>query len=117
MKIFFLDFDFTSEFLPVILLIVNYLCYFVYGYKMSCKIVDIWMPGGTIPKGPNEMGRHLGYPLGWNATGKRKVEWVLEKVRQKLSYWKIATWPLHVRLRIVKSIFMAYMQYYLIMID
>ena len=49
--------------------------------------------------------------------GSRKVEWVLQKVRQKLSYWKIATWPLHVRLRIVQSIFMAYMQYYLIMID
>ena len=23
---------------------------------------------------PNEMVRHLGYPLGWNAAGKRKVE-------------------------------------------
>ena len=63
------------------------------------------------------MVRHLGYPLGWNAIGKRKVEWVLQKVRQKLSYWKIVTWSLYVRLRIAQSIFMAYMQYYLIMID
>ena len=74
----------------------------------------LW-PGQIVS--PNEIVRHLGYPLGWNATGKRKAEWVLQKVRQKLSYWKIATWPLHVRLRIVQSIFMAYMQYYLIMID
>ena len=50
MNIFFLDFDFTFEFLPVILLIVNYLCHFVYGYKLSCKIMDMWMLGGTIAK-------------------------------------------------------------------
>ena len=74
----------------------------------------LWM-GWVVS--PNEMVRHLGYPLGWNATRKRKVEWVLHKVRQKLSYWKIATWSLHVRLQMVQSIFMAYMQYYLIMID
>ena len=62
---------------------------------------------------PNEMVRHISYPLGWNAIGKGKVEWDLQKVRQKLNYWKIATLPLHV----VQSIIMAYMQYYLIMID
>ena len=55
---------------------------------------------------PNEMVRHLGIPS--------QAEWVMQKVRQKLSYWKIATWLLHVRLRIMQSIFMAYMQYYLI---
>ena len=74
----------------------------------------LW-PGQVVS--PNEMVRDLGYPLGWNATGKEKVEWVLQKVRQKLSYWKIVTWPLHVRLRIVQFIFMVYMQYYIIMID
>ena len=58
---------------------------------------------------PNEMVRHLGIPS--------QAEWVMQKVRQKLSYWKIATWLLHVRLRIMQSIFMAYMQYYLIMTD
>ena len=59
----------------------------------------LW-PGQVVST--NEMVRHRGYLLGWNGTGKGKVEWIMQKLRQKLSYWRIATWPLHVK-------FIAYM--------
>ena len=34
-------------------------------------------------------------------------------LNQKLNYWKLSTWPLHVRLRIVQAIVMAYIQFFL----
>lgn len=41
------------------------------------------------------------------------MDWIFRKLHDKLEYWKIPTWPLHVRLRIVQSILMAYVQFFL----
>ena len=41
------------------------------------------------------------------------MQWVIQKLNQKLEYWKLSTWPLHVQLCIVQSIIMAYVQFYL----
>ncbi|MCO5577736.1 hypothetical protein L7F22_031568 [Adiantum nelumboides] len=62
---------------------------------------------------PHDVIRHLGYPIGWFITVKQQMEWVTAKLTQKLRYWKLSTWPLHVRLRIVQSIVMAHAQFYL----
>ena len=58
---------------------------------------------------PHVLIKHLGYPIGWLVTQKQQLKWILDK----LNYWKTATWPLHVRLRIVQSIVMAYIQFFL----
>ena len=59
---------------------------------------------------PNTVVRHLG---GWNITSKHQMQWVLQKINLKIEYWKLSTWPLHVRRKIVQSIIMAYVQFYL----
>ncbi|MCO5584508.1 hypothetical protein L7F22_038436 [Adiantum nelumboides] len=46
---------------------------------------------------PHDVIRHLGYPIGWFITMKQQMEWVIAKLTQKLRYWKLSTWPLHVR--------------------
>ena len=55
--------------------------------------------------------RHPGYPIRWTVTRKQQLKWVFDKLHDKLHYWKIATWPLHVHLRIVQSIIMAYVRF------
>lgn len=60
-----------------------------------------------------EIVRHLGYPLGWNISSRDATDWVLQKFKKKISYWKLPTWPLHVRMRIVQSILIAYLEFFL----
>ena len=40
--------------------------------------------------------KRLGYPIGWRVTKKQQLKWVFDKLHDKLHYWKIATWLLHV---------------------
>ena len=42
--------------------------------------------------------KHLGYPIGWHITRKQQLKWIFQRLQHKLEYWKISTWPLHVRL-------------------
>ena len=62
-----------------------------YGIDVSQSWVGLWVLWDELLWAdqvvtPSEMVRHLGYALGWNATGKEKDKWVLQKVRQKLRY-------------------------------
>ncbi|MCO5603297.1 hypothetical protein L7F22_057446 [Adiantum nelumboides] len=77
----------------------------------SCDWHSLLWPGEFVP--PNVITRHLGYPIGWNVTHKQKVDSVMYRLNTKLHYWKLSTWPLHVSLRIVQSILMAYVQFFL----
>ncbi|MCO5586233.1 hypothetical protein L7F22_040172 [Adiantum nelumboides] len=77
----------------------------------SCDWQSVLWPGQLLS--PHDVIRHLGYPIGWFITAKQQMEWVAAKLTQKLRYWKLSTWPLHVRLRIVQSIVMAHIQFYL----
>lgn len=61
--------------------------------------------------------RHLGYPIGVDVSNKMLIDWVLEKVKKKILYWKSDQWPLHVRLRIVQAILIPYLLYYLPLLD
>lgn len=57
--------------------------------------------------------RHLGYPIGVNVTNQQLTSWVAEKVQTKIASWYCDEWPLHVRLRIVQSILVSYLLYYI----
>lgn len=70
----------------------------------------LW-PGMLISS--KEIVRHLGYPLAWHTSSTKQAEWVMQRIRQKIHYWKLSTWPLHVRLRIVQSVLIAYIQFFL----
>lgn len=61
--------------------------------------------------------RHLGYPIGVNVSNKMLIDWVIERVRGKILYWKSDEWPLHVRLWIIQSILISYFLYYLPLLD
>ncbi|MCO5581578.1 hypothetical protein L7F22_035466 [Adiantum nelumboides] len=76
-----------------------------------CDWHSVLWPGQLLS--PHDVIRHLGYPIGWFITAKQQMEWVTVKLTQKLRYWKLSTWPLHVRLQIVQSIVMAHVQFYL----
>ena len=65
-----------------------------------------WVPIGNI-------FRNLGYPLGVNVSNRDLINWALDKVKNKIEYWKAQEWPLHVHLRIVKAILIPYFAYYL----
>ena len=41
------------------------------------------------------------------------IQWFMPKLNRKIDYWQLSTWPLHVRLRIVQAIVMAYIQFFL----
>lgn len=57
--------------------------------------------------------RRLGYPIGVNVSHKMLINWVIERVKGKILYWKSDEWPMHVRLRIIQSIIIPYFLYYL----
>ncbi|KAH7433870.1 hypothetical protein KP509_07G090100 [Ceratopteris richardii] len=61
--------------------------------------------------------RHLGYPLGINVSTKDQIQWVLCKIKSKLNLWHAAQWPLHIRIRIVKSFLEPYIMYYILLLD
>ena len=59
-----------------------------------------------------------GYPLHWSITRKQqKDEWVLHKIRQYPRYWEITAWSLNVKLRIVQTMLLECMQFYLPLIN
>ena len=60
---------------------------------------------------------YLGYPLGVDVSNKQQIEWVMNRVRKKVDYWKADEWPLHVCLRIVQAILLPYFIYYLPLLD
>ncbi|MCO5547390.1 hypothetical protein L7F22_000839 [Adiantum nelumboides] len=80
--------------------------------QMDCHSV-LW-PGEIVK--PDQIVRHLGYPLAWSVHNAILLDWVENKLRSKLHYWKLSTWSLHVRLRIVQSILVAYVQFFLPML-
>lgn len=74
----------------------------------------IWN-GKRIPTG--HVFRHLGYPIGVDVTNKQLIDWIMIKLKNKINYWKSDEWPLHVRLRIIQSILIPYVMYYLPLLD
>lgn len=74
----------------------------------------IWH-GKRIPK--ETIFRHLGFPVGVLVSNKNLIHWVLEKIKKKISFGKCTESPLHVRLRIVQSILILYILYYILLLD
>lgn len=74
----------------------------------------IW-PRQRILKG--NVFKYLGYPMGVDVTNQQLLKWVMDKVNTKIVAWYCDEWPLHVRLRILQSILIPYLLYYLSLLN
>ena len=57
--------------------------------------------------------RHLGYPIGVDVSHVKLIEWVSKRLEDKFMYWRSQFWPFHVRLKVVQSIMVSMVSYYL----
>ena len=56
---------------------------------------------------------HLGYPFGVEVSHVKLIEWVSKRLEDKFMYWRSQFWPFHVRLKVVQSIMISVVSYYL----
>ncbi len=81
---------------------------------ISCTerdILNLGWPGKMVTRG--EICRHLGYPIGVDVSHVKLLEWVSNRLQNKFMYWKSQFWPFHVRLKVVQSIMIPMVSYYL----
>ena len=81
---------------------------------ISCKEQDVlglgW-PGRIIHRGM--ICRHFEYPIGVDVSHVKLIEWVSKRLEDKFMYWRSQFWPFHVRLKVVPSVMVSMVSYYL----
>ena len=81
---------------------------------ISCieqNILELGWSGKIVNRG--EIFRHLGYPIGVEVSHVKLADWVSRKIENKFIYWKSQSWPFHIRFKVVQSITIPMVSYYL----
>ena len=81
---------------------------------ISCteqNIMELGWSGKIVNRG--EIFRHLGYPIGVEVSHVKLVDWVSRKIENKFIYWRSQSWPFHIRVKVVQSIMIPMVSYYL----
>ena len=56
---------------------------------------------------------HLQYPIGVEVSYVKLIEWVSKSLEDKFLYWWFQIWPFHVQLKVIQSIVVSMVPYYL----
>ena len=56
---------------------------------------------------------HLGYPIGNEITSEKLVGWIDQRIQEKFVHWKSRMWPFHVKLKVMQSIMIPMVSYFL----
>ena len=81
---------------------------------ISCierNLEELEWVGPVLEKGM--ICRHLGYPIGNEITSEKLVGWIDQRIQEKFVYWKSRMWPFHVKLKVVQSIMIPMVSYFL----
>lgn len=74
-------------------------------YDPSLWLGEIVHPGTIV--------RHLGAPLGVGVSSRKKFDWVMHRVRDKMHRWDFVDLSFWARLKVIRSILMSYLLFYI----
>ena len=82
------------------------------GLKINKRNLDaLQWPGAIVLR--DVIFCHLGYPIEVHVTPMKLLDWTCSRIVDKFSYWKSQFWPFHVRMKVVQSILIPMVLYYL----
>ena len=85
------------------LLIRRSICTYQLPYNIWWRIC-MSLVGGSASFSWYSICRHLGFLIGMNVSNVSLIYWISWRIEYKFMYWKSQAWPLHVGVKVVKSI-------------